>query len=59
MPAVRRPPLDSSPIALPLDEVAYVPGHLGDQQAHRDVGESETKGERYDQCQPDDEQCGE
>lgn len=45
MPPVGRSALFPPPVALPLDELRDVPGHLPEEQAHGDVGEGESEGE--------------
>lgn len=45
MSTVRRTALDAPAVALALDERGDVPGHLGDEQTHRNVGEGQPESE--------------
>jgi hypothetical protein len=54
-PAVGRVAGDAAAVALTLDELRDVAGHLAEEQAHRDVGEGQSEGERNGERQDDDD----
>lgn len=53
MPSIRGIALDPSAVALALDEGCDVARHLAEEQAHRDVREGQSDGERYDDGEDD------
>jgi len=46
MPSIRRPSRDASSVALALNQLADVAGHLAEEQAHREPGERDCESER-------------
>jgi hypothetical protein len=50
---VRGGALDAAPVALALDELPDIAGHLSHEKAHRNVGEPDSDGHGDDDCEND------
>jgi hypothetical protein len=57
MPSIRRAALDAAAVALALDELLDIAGHLPEEQAHRDVGQAYSDGERDEKSGDENDEC--